>query len=478
MHVSELLKKATSSSFMCMSKSRRIAFRCPPKLRTQLFKSHVTYLLTYACEVIPYTQQHIKQMNKIICKYARWATGLPLHTCSNAVLREAAMRPIEYDILQARMNYFLLVQARQEGHMTRLALEDIRSRESTSGLLKWLNGIRESFSKLACLSLLDTPAALRVNKAIIRKKVHECWLSEGGATTADLEINSKYTHYLMGIKSRDTRLDRIHTVRMNVCAMPVSRISMHTQVKDIRKYGGKGCVHMSTTCIKRYEQEALSLFRTGVAPVFVSNSVTTSMDANRFFRTCPFCEYMHGQLHVYDVFHVMFKCPLHVSERSSMFTSLDTVGGADQWEAVATVCDLGVSLLCPQSTGVASVVGRFLSESLAAMEIFMHIRNVRSTGRQIDLQEVPSRWLGGRTGKLVDMRTRIIEMLRVRITSTCSIPTQDCNITREWVDRHSMESYSSAFQSIRHWLPSGWASSVEKKRGKRIDSIALLGMAK
>jgi len=471
-HVSELLKKVSSSSFMCMSKSRRIAFRCPPNLRILLFKSHVVSLLTYASEVIPYTQQHIKQMNKVICKYARWATGLPLHTCSNAVLREAGMRPIEYDFLQARMNYFLLVQARPESHMTRLAFADILSRESTSGLVKLLNGMRDAFSKLSCLPLLDTPGALRMNKGIIRKKVHECWLSEGGATTADLEINNKYTHYLMGIQSRDRRLDTICTTRMNVRALPVSRISMHTQVMDIRKYGGMGCIHMSTTSIKRYEQEAISLFRTGVAPAFIgSNAPSMSAETNRFFRTCPFCENMYGSLSVYDVFHVLFQCPLYASERCSMFLCLNTISDADQWDAVATVCDLGVSLLCPQSPGVAMAVGRFLSESLAAMDIYARIR-------EVGYHDVSSRWLGERTDKLNDMRTRIREMLRERNDSASTLRAPDCSVTRLWVDKHSHESLNDAFKSIRNWLPSGWARSVEKKQSKRINSIALISMSK
>ena len=59
---------------------------------------------TYACEVLPYTRKHVELMNKLIVRFARWATGLPSHASRNAVLREAGLRPIEYDMLQARMN--------------------------------------------------------------------------------------------------------------------------------------------------------------------------------------------------------------------------------------------------------------------------------------------------------------------------------------------------------------------------------------
>ena len=102
--VAELMKRASSSMYMCMSKSRRITLKCPPTLRIMLFKAHVVPLFTYACEVTPYSGKHIKSMNALIVKYARWATGLPFHTCIHAVLREASLRPVQYDFLQARMN--------------------------------------------------------------------------------------------------------------------------------------------------------------------------------------------------------------------------------------------------------------------------------------------------------------------------------------------------------------------------------------
>ena len=103
----ELIKKATSSMYYCMSKARRIVFRCPSKLRVTLFKAHVSPLFTYACEVTPYSRKQIECMNKIVHKYARWCTGLPLRTCTQTLLREAGLRPVHYDFLSARLNYFL-----------------------------------------------------------------------------------------------------------------------------------------------------------------------------------------------------------------------------------------------------------------------------------------------------------------------------------------------------------------------------------
>ena len=87
-------------------------------------------------------------MNRVIFKYARWSTGLPLHACTNAVLREAGLRPVQYDFLQSRMSYYLLLMSRQESHTTRLALADLQSRASTSVYSRWYRGIISSFDRL------------------------------------------------------------------------------------------------------------------------------------------------------------------------------------------------------------------------------------------------------------------------------------------------------------------------------------------
>ena len=101
---------------------------------------------------------------------------------------------------------------------------------------------------------------------------------------------------------------------MNVRAEPACRIAMHTQIVDMRKYGGKGNAHLTSACVKQREREALSLFRVGVAPAFVSEF----RKGSRFSRTCVFCEFIYGSLHVDDVFHTLFICPLLTSERIAM----------------------------------------------------------------------------------------------------------------------------------------------------------------
>ena len=86
------------------------------------------------------------------------------------------------------------------------------------------------------------------------------------------------------------------------------------------------------------------------------------------------------------------------AERVAMWSALGQKGGAYEWEAAKTVCDLAYSLLCPQSIEVACVVGRFLAAYLAALEMY----NVASC--DATLEKCSPRWLGGKTDVMLGMR--------------------------------------------------------------------------
>ena len=269
----------------------------------------------------------------------------------------------------------------------------------TTSFKRWHRGITSAFNKLACTQLLEQPSMFIVNKRIIKSAVRELWLTEGGASAADLDCNFKFTRQLRDLNESAHIFDSTSTVHLNVRTDPLNKIALHTQVIDIRKYGGTGNAHLFTTGIKRCEQEALSLFRTGVAPRFVRTShIHPSL--NRFERTCAYCSYVHGSLHVDDAFHTLFICPLFSPERAVLWTVLDTTGGANEWEKFASVVDLGTSLLCPQVPIVASAVGRYLSECLGARELYVAIREGR-------IHECTPRWLRGRTSKLNDIYEKI-----------------------------------------------------------------------
>ena len=229
---------------------------------------------------------------------------------------------------------------------------------------------------------------------------------------------------------------------------------------------------MNSTSIKRYEQEALSLFRTEVAPAFMFSKrcKNASKSNNRFDRVCDFCKYVHNELYVYDVFHVLFKCPLVAKERASMFQTLDRICGASEWERVDTLCDLGIILLSPQSIHIACVVGRFLSEYLAARDIVCASPPFCVPSSQI----VSSKWLGGRSTKFSDLCTHISDALSRRQAALSPIPIDTCQFTNTWITWHSHESLDDAFKHVRSWLSNGWDTRLDKKSKSSKRSIACL----
>ena len=468
-HVKELTAKCSRS--MCMSKVRRMSIKCPPRLRATLFKSYVQPILTYACEVIPYQRKHIHSMNSIICKYARWATGLPSHACSNSVMREAGLRPIQYDYLQARMNYYLLLQSRSGTHVTRLALADLYSRASTSAYLRWYKGIDNAFSKLSCTQLITnangSPSSITTSKSVLKKLVHNLWLNEGGSSLVGIETCNQFTTHLRGVRSEDVCVNENIGIRMNVLASPAGKIALHTQVVDMCKYGGKGCMHLHTLRIRTYEREALSLFRVGVAPCYIKRPEgATELNSNRLKRTCTYCKHIHGVSHINDVFHVLFVCPLVSSERVRMWNALAHEGSCNEWSITESISELGISLLCPQSVAVACIVGRFLSEYLAASEFYELAR----CGGNIDTY-MP-RWIGCKQHVADDLRARLRIILH-RYDAHRLTPLPECNVTLSWISKLTRDNIQSAFKPIRAWLPPGWAVHLENVHKSTPRSIAL-----
>ena len=76
------------------------------------------------------------------------------------------------------MNYFVIISSREESHVTRLAIQDIIDRKSTSSLYKWYKGITEAFGKLSQDPTMEN-VPFNMNKSAIRKAVHNHWLLVG-----------------------------------------------------------------------------------------------------------------------------------------------------------------------------------------------------------------------------------------------------------------------------------------------------------
>ena len=168
--------------------------------------------------------------------------------------------------------------------------------------------------------------------------------------------------------------------------------------------------------------------------------------------------------------HVFFKCPMVAKERAVFFNTLDTKCGANEWVRAASLCDLGISLLSPQTAGVACAVGRFLSEYLATREILLSSSPFSSPPKTA----APSRWLGSRTKKLEDIRLFIHDSLHTRTHSATPLPLATCLFSNTWINRHSCESLHDAFKLVRSWLPDGWEQRIGRKSKPSTRSIACL----
>jgi len=151
-----------------------------------------------------------------------------------------------------------------------------------------------------------------------------------------------------------------------------------------------------------------------------------------------------------------------------MFKTLDNTCGATEWERVDTVCDLVIILLSPLELSVACAVGRFLSEYLAAREILF----VSPPFCESPTHLSTSRWVGGRTGKLNELRTSISESLDRRSRLMSPLPKDSCLFANTWIILHSRETLDDAFKCVRSWLPNGWDSRLDKKNKASKRSVA------
>ena len=115
---------------------------------------------------------------------------------------------------------------------------------------------------------------------------------------------------------------------------------------------------------------------------------------------------------------------------------------------------------------MASVVGRFLSECLAARELYVAAKECR-------INECSPKWLRGRTEKLNSMKTYILHLVTSRLHSTCPQPTYDCAVTLTWVANHSNQHIHRAFRPIRLWLADNWDFQVDRSHKRKAKSVAL-----
>ena len=182
---------------------------------------------------------------------------------------------------------------------------------------------------------------------------------------------------------------------------------------------------------------------------------------------------MYDERYVLDAMHVLFKCPMVAKERVTLLNTLDTKCGAREWVRAHSVCDKGISLLSPQTAGVAAVacaVGRFLSEYSACREILLSSSPFSSPPKAA----ATCKWLGNRTKKLEEIRLFIHDSLHLRNNTVTPLPSAACLLSNAWINQHSNETLHDAFKLVRSWLPDGWEQRIGRKSKRSTRSAACL----
>ena len=154
-----------------------------------------------------------------------------------------------------------------------------------------------------------------------------------------------------------------------------------------------------------------------------------------------------------------------------MFSMLDSACAASEWGMFESVCELGVALLSPHTLDTACAVGRFLSEYLAAREILLSSQPFNTS---MTPAVASSKWVGGRSSKLDEMRVHIGDTLNTRNVSVSPLPWTPCVITNTWINLHSREPIDDAFKHVSSWLCSEWERRLDKKSKPKVCSIACI----
>ena len=93
----------------------------------------------------------------------------------------------------------------------------------------------------------------------------------------------------------------------------VSYIHTYTQCRGWIENGASSIAASHHNTLPPLCREALLLYRTGVAPLWINEvNVTRNASVNRFKRTCEFCMHVYNCSFIHDAFHIIFECPLYL----------------------------------------------------------------------------------------------------------------------------------------------------------------------
>ena len=106
----------------------RLDKACPVAIRCMMIRVYVYPLLMYCCEALPASDAFLKKANALLTEYAARVTGVRGSPNGAALRGDCGLPDLATVLDRSRASYLMVVRARDELHLTRLALADIIGR--------------------------------------------------------------------------------------------------------------------------------------------------------------------------------------------------------------------------------------------------------------------------------------------------------------------------------------------------------------
>ena len=346
-HFAKALERARGAMFACDGRAMRLDRACPIALRCMMLRVYVYPLLTYCCEALPLPVDYIRKANGLVYQYACRATGVKGKPEGAALRRDCGLPDLEQVIARARACYMMVVRARGENHLTRVALRAIET--DKRGVLHRL-WMRPALGLLQ-EAMVDADSGLggtRAGRARLGQVIKE-HLEERPPPARGLRAHATFPWFVEGL---------IESTGYDIS------VARHGDVVRSRMREEGQWAAQYHAALPKAHLGALTSLRFGTAPL--ARNVEHDIPIGR--RLCAHCIGLGrgGRAAVEDEAHVCFDCPLYCDIRATLVAELSGTKAprlADGVESGAARA-LG-GLLNPCCFASARAVARFAHDMLA-----------------------------------------------------------------------------------------------------------------
>jgi len=210
-------------------------------------------------------------------------------------------------------------------------------------------------------------------------------------------------------------------------------------------------------------REALLLYRTGVAPLWITEVgiERTLSERNRFMRVCDYCVHARDMRFVHDAYHVLFECPLFHDERALLCQRVQPDTLCQYFGKCYSLAELHIALLCPPTVALASAVGHFLACSIAKLGMFKALHDASKVFGPLhpvlSVNEYVGKWLRIYRSHVNDVRQSVVSLFMKPPRSLGRSP-----IFNDWAEQCVVRMDGAC--SLLLMLPNDWLNVVSESR--------------